>query len=58
MEINITGSISGRVAIRLRNDWTIAKLMRKGIKEAISHTTVTVNDTLYARALELAEPGT
>jgi len=33
------------------------KLMRKSIKGAIMRTTVTVDDTLYARALELAEPG-
>lgn len=43
------------------NDWTagelMLKLMRNGIKGAIMRTTVTVDDTLYARALELAEPG-
>lgn len=33
------------------------KLMLHRIKGAIVRTTVTVDDTLYARALELAEPG-
>lgn len=34
------------------------KLMHKGINGVIMRTTVTVDDALYARALELAEPGT
>jgi len=46
---------------RFINDWTVVelmlKLMRESIKGAIMRTTVTVDDTLYARALELAEPG-
>lgn len=43
------------------NDWIAAELMlelmRKIIKGDIMRTTVTVDDALYARALELAEPG-